>query len=69
MSCALAEAKLIEKRCNNNTLKWQPQTLNNYVRGQNFSISSLRGQFLYPDCGQKQTFFDPLPPSSCPHSY
>ena len=27
MSCALAETKLIEERCNNNTLKWQPQTL------------------------------------------
>ena len=23
---------------------------------------SLRGQFLYPMRGQKQTFFDPLPP-------
>ena len=22
----------------------------------------LRGQFLYPERGQKQTFFDPLPP-------
>ncbi len=22
----------------------------------------LRGQFLYPKRGQKQTFFDPLPP-------
>ena len=29
----------------------------------------LRGQFLYPEHGQKQTFFDPLPPSSCPCSY
>ena len=29
---------------------------------------ALRGQFLYPDRGQKQTFFDPFPPSSCPHS-
>ena len=27
MSWALAETKLIEERCNNNTLKWQPQTL------------------------------------------
>ena len=30
---------------------------------------SLPGQFLYPERGQKQTFFDPLPPSSCPRSY
>ena len=22
----------------------------------------LRRQFLYPECGQKQTFFEPLPP-------
>ena len=22
----------------------------------------LCGQFLYPECGQKHTFFDPLPP-------
>ena len=22
----------------------------------------LRGQFLYPECGQKHAFFDPLPP-------
>ena len=29
----------------------------------------LRGQFSYPKRGQKQTFFDPLPPSSCPRSY
>ena len=42
------------------------------LRGQNFAIflpPSLRGQFLYPERGQKQTFFDPLPPSSCPRSY
>ena len=36
------------------------------LRGQNFAIfwppSPLRGQFLYPKCGQKQTFFDPFPP-------
>ena len=33
------------------------------LRGQNFAIfdtHTLRGQFLYPDRGQKQTFFDPL---------
>ena len=24
--------------------------------------SLLRGQFLYPECGQKKTFFDPYPP-------
>ena len=29
----------------------------------------LLGQFLYPLRGQKQTYFDPLPPSSCPRSY
>ena len=29
----------------------------------------LRGQFFYSEHGQKQTFFDPLPPSSCPRSY
>ena len=23
---------------------------------------ALRGQFLYPERGEKQTFFDPLPP-------
>ena len=27
-----------------------------------FAPPPLRGQFLYPKCGQKQTFFDPLPP-------
>ena len=27
-----------------------------------FDPSPLRGQFLYPVCGQKQTFFDPPPP-------
>ena len=27
------------------------------------------GQFLYPERGQKQKFFDHLPPSSCPRSY
>ena len=27
-----------------------------------FDPPPLRGQFLYPKCGQKQTFFDPLPP-------
>ena len=39
------------------------------LRGQNFAIFSaptptpnpLRGQFLYPERGQKQNFFDPLP--------
>ena len=30
--------------------------------------SSLRGQFLYPEHGPKQTFFVP-PPPSCPRSY
>ena len=43
------------------------------LRGQNFAIFDppppLSGQFLYPDCEQKQTFFDPLPLSSCPCSY
>ena len=29
---------------------------------------ALRGQFLLPESGQKQTFFDPLP-SSCPRNY
>ena len=29
----------------------------------------LRGQFLYLKREQKQTFFDPLPPSSCQRSY
>ena len=29
----------------------------------------LRRPFLYPKRGKKQTFFDPLPPSSCPRSY
>ena len=34
------------------------------LRGQNFAIFGppLRGQFLYPQRGQKQTFLDPLPP-------
>ena len=27
-----------------------------------FLTQSLRGQFLYPEHGQKQTFFDPFPP-------
>jgi hypothetical protein len=27
-----------------------------------FLTPPLRGQFLYPERGQKQTFFDPLPP-------
>ena len=34
-----------------------------------FLTPPLRGQFLYPKRGQKKTFFDPLPPSSCPRSY
>ena len=25
-------------------------------------LPPLRGQFLYPECEQKQTVFDPLPP-------
>ena len=33
------------------------------------TLPPLRGQFLYPERGQKQTFFDPVPPSSCPRSY
>ena len=40
------------------------------LRGQNFA--TLRGQFLYHERGQKQTFFDPLRPPpllSCPRSY
>ena len=35
------------------------------LHGQNFAIfnpSPLRGQFLYPERGQKQTFLTPLPP-------
>ena len=32
------------------------------LRGQNFPFFDLHGQFLYPERGQKQTFFDPLPP-------
>ena len=35
------------------------------LRGQNFAIFStlpMRGQFLYPERGQKPTFFNPLPP-------
>ena len=35
------------------------------LRGQNlpfFAPTPLCGQFLYPERGQKQTFFDPLPP-------
>ena len=36
---------------------------NNYVD----RILPLRGQVLYPERGQKQTFFDPLPPH--PRSY
>ena len=43
------------------------------LRGQNFAIflppPPLRGQFLYPERGQKQTFFAPLPTSSYPRSY
>jgi hypothetical protein len=27
----------------------------------------MRGQFLYPECGQKPTFFDPLPPPHLVH--
>ena len=30
---------------------------------------SMRGQFLYLERGQKQTFLDPLSPSSSPRSY
>ena len=42
------------------------------LRGQNFAIfltppPSLRGQFLYPERGQKTTFFDPLPPPHLVH--
>ena len=32
-----------------------------------FGPSPLRGQFLYPERGQKQTFL--TPPSSCPRNY
>jgi hypothetical protein len=41
------------------------------LRGQNLAIFlTQRGQFLYPKRGQKQTFFDHLPPpSSRPRSY
>ena len=44
------------------------------IRGPNFIIiwppsPPRRGQSLYPERGQKQTFFDPLPLSSCPRSY
>ena len=34
-----------------------------------FDPPPLSGQFSYPERGQKWTFFDPLPPSSCPCSY
>ena len=42
-----------------------------FPRGQKVDKSPppLRGQFLYLERGQKQTFLDPLPPSSCPRSY
>ena len=31
-------------------------------------IQQLSGQFLYPELGQKQTFFYTLPTLSCPRS-
>ena len=34
-----------------------------------FDPLPLRGQFLCSERGQKHTFFDPLPASSCPRSY
>ena len=40
-------------------------SFNNYVdRSLSFfdTPTPLRGQFLYPEHGQKWTFFDPLPP-------
>ena len=45
------------------------------LRGHNLAIFDLPppcvDSVLYPGRGQKQTFFDPLPPppSSCPRSY
>ena len=30
-------------------------------------VIPMRGQFLYPECGQKQIFFDPLPPPNLVH--
>ena len=41
--------------------------------GRDFDLGDLIVSFmfeeLYPERGQKQTFFDPLPPTSCPRSY
>ena len=41
-----------------------------FIQGAMFIPDSrVRGQLLHPERGQKQTFFDPLAPSSCPRSY
>ena len=44
---------------------WDKGPFSNYVDTiLLFFDPPLRGQFLYPERGQKQTFFDPLPPLS-----
>ena len=57
---------------------WVIMSLNFCIRGHStitwtefchFNPPSRSEQFLYPEHGQKQTFFDPLSPSSCPRSY
>ena len=47
-----------------NFIFWKYLGIIQQLRGQNFAIfwPPLHGQFLYPERGQKQTFFDPLPP-------
>ena len=48
------------------------RAFNNYVRGQNFATfwpTPLGWTVFYPKPGQKQTFLDPLPPSSYPRNY
>ena len=66
--CSLLENRMCES---NFELRVTKRSFNNYVDRilQFFDPPTLRGQFLYPKRGQKQTFFDPSPPSSCPRSY
>ena len=74
--CEKKHVKTIFMKISLNTLRYKfcdNGTFNNYVdRILPFFDPPphlLSGQFLYPERGQKQTFFDPLSPLSCPRTY
>ena len=59
------KSKTVQKGSRKLTLDMCPKgPFNNYVDRilLFFDPPPLRGQFLHPGSGQKQTFFDPLPP-------